>query len=52
MLLAWVPSVLAASKDAIRPTNAKRADVRKILNAAAQHFEALANLWEKIHGNA
>lgn len=29
-----------------------RADVRKILNAAAQHFEALANLWEKIHGNA
>lgn len=43
---------LAARKDAIHPANAKRADVRKILNAAAQHFEALENLWEKIHGNA
>jgi hypothetical protein len=43
---------LAARKDAIRPANAKRAHVRNILNAAAQHFEALANLWEKIHGNA
>ena len=43
---------LAARKDAIRPANAKKADVRKVLNVAAQHFEALANLWEKIHGNA
>ena len=43
---------LATRKDAIRPANAKKADVRKVLNAAAQHFEALVNLWEKIHGNA
>lgn len=43
---------LAFRKDAIRPANAKKADVRKVLNVAAQHFEVLENLWEKIHGNA
>ena len=35
--------------DAIRPANAKRSDVRKILNAAALHFEELAALWEAMH---
>ena len=43
---------LAYRKDAIRPANAKRSDVRKILDGAALHFEELANLWEQIHGNA
>jgi len=43
---------LAARKDAIRPQNAKRSDVRKILNAAAAHFEELGRLWESIHGKA
>ena len=43
---------LAVRKDAIRPQNAKRSDVRKILNAAVAHFEELAKLRESIHGKA
>jgi hypothetical protein len=43
---------LASRKDAIRPANAKRSDVSKILNTAALHFDELAALWEEIHGNA
>ena len=43
---------LASRKDAIRPLGAKRSDVTKILNAAARNFDALAALWEGIHGNA
>lgn len=41
---------LADRRDAIRPANAKRTDVKKILNAAAQHFDELVALWEEIHG--
>jgi len=41
---------LATRDDSIRPANAKRSDVKKILNAAARHFEALVALWEKVHG--
>jgi len=43
---------LAKRKDAVRPTSAKRSDVKKILAAAAQHFEELVALWEGIHGQA
>jgi Domain of unknown function (DUF4160) len=43
---------LADRKDAIRPANAKRSDVKKIMNAAAEHFDDLAALWEGIHGKA
>jgi hypothetical protein len=43
---------LAERKDAIRPANAKKSDVKKILTAAAQHFEELTALWEEIHGQA
>ena len=43
---------LADRVDAVRPANAKRSDVRRILNAAAAHFEELAALWEEIHGRA
>lgn len=43
---------LADRKDAIRPANAARADVKKILHSAARHFDQLATLWEKIHGEA
>src|ERR1700724_724805 len=39
---------LAKRNDAIRPANAKRRDVKKILNVAALHFEELAGLWEEI----
>jgi hypothetical protein len=42
---------LADRWDAIRPANAKRSDVRKVLDAAAAHFSELAALWEEIHGN-
>lgn len=42
---------LADRVDSIRPANARRADVRKILNIAAEHFEDLVELWERIHGN-
>jgi hypothetical protein len=38
---------LADRDDAIRPANAKRSDVRKILKAAAKHFDELTALWEK-----
>lgn len=43
---------LADRKDAIRPGNAKRAEVRKILNAAADGFDGLVALWKGIHGKA
>lgn len=32
----------------VRPGNAKRSDVRKILEAAAGHFTELVALWESI----
>jgi hypothetical protein len=41
---------LSDRKDAVRPANAKRADVRKVLNKAAEHFDELIKLWEKVHG--
>ncbi len=41
---------LAERDDAIRPANAKRSDVKKVLNAAALHFEELAALWEAMRG--
>jgi hypothetical protein len=43
---------LSRRSDVIRPTNAKRSDVKKILNIAALHFEELVELWEGIHGKA
>ena len=43
---------LAKRTDAVRPTNAKRADVKKICRVAAEHFAELAGLWEKIHGQS
>jgi len=41
--------VLAARKDCIQPGNAKRSDVRKILETAAEAFEKLATAWEEMH---
>jgi hypothetical protein len=40
---------LAIRRDCIRPGNAKRSDVRKILKSAANHFDELVSLWEKMH---
>jgi phosphopantetheine adenylyltransferase len=42
----------ADRSDAIRPPNAKRSDVKKILKSAADHFEELVELWENHHGKA
>jgi len=39
---------LAVRPDAIRPPNAKRSSVRRILNVAAEHFDQLVVLWEKM----
>jgi hypothetical protein len=41
---------LAKRDDAVKPANAKRSDVRKILKMAARHFEQLAALWETVRG--
>jgi hypothetical protein len=41
---------IASRKDAIRPPNAKRSDVKKIMQAAAMHGEELVALWEQVHG--
>ena len=43
---------LADRRDSIRPANAKRSDVKKILAAAALYFDELLSLWEEIHGKA
>jgi len=40
---------LAGRPDCIRPGNAKRRDVRKILKSAAEHFDELVLLWERMH---
>ena len=40
---------LADRPDAIRPGNAKRSSVRRVLNAAAEHFDDLAAAWERMH---
>jgi hypothetical protein len=37
--------------DAIQPPNAKRSDVKKILQVAAEHAEDLIKLWEAVHGS-
>lgn len=41
---------LAARRDAVRPRDAGKADIRHVLLTAAKHFEELAALWEKLHG--
>jgi Domain of unknown function (DUF4160) len=34
---------------AIKPGNAKKSEVKRALRMAALHFEALAELWERVH---
>lgn len=40
---------LADRSDAIRPGNAKRSSVRRVLNSAAEHFDVLVSMWERMH---
>ena len=42
----------SARRDAVRPGNAKRSDMRRILDAAAAHAVELNELWEAMHGQA
>lgn len=41
---------LADRRDVIRPGNAKYSSVRRVLNTAAEHFDELVALWERMHG--
>lgn len=38
-------------RDAVKPANAKRSDVRRILKVAEDHAAELWQLWETTHGN-
>lgn len=50
-LLPGPPRSVAKAKrrDAIRPGNAKRNDVKYVLQVAAAHFDELVTLWEEAH---
>lgn len=37
---------------AIRPKDAKKSDVRKVLQSAVDHSDQLKTLWEKVHGKS
>ena len=39
--------LLANPKDAVRPKNASRTDIRRVLTVAALYFDELIALWEK-----
>jgi hypothetical protein len=41
---------LANRRDRLKPPNAKRNDVRRVLRAAKLHEGELRKLWEKTHG--
>lgn len=40
---------LANRVDRIRPVNAKRSDVKRVLSAAQEHFDELVLAWEEMH---
>ena len=37
--------------DSVEPANAKKSDIRRILEVAAAHAAELRQLWEKTHGS-
>jgi len=39
-------------RDAVQPGNAKRSDVKRVLDTATRHAAELKELWEKTHGAA
>jgi hypothetical protein len=41
--------MLADRLDSIRPGNAKRSDVKRILSTARENVHALEMLWERMH---
>ncbi len=48
-LLAGRAVALSNRDDCIRPANAKRSDVTKILAAARDNYDVLVEAWEKMH---
>ena len=40
---------LANRDDCIKPANAKRSDVNKILSTPSEHFDTLVAAWERMH---
>jgi hypothetical protein len=40
---------IADRDDAIRPGDAKRNQIRRIVDVASQHFDDLSELWEEAH---
>jgi hypothetical protein len=40
---------IADREDAIRPGDAKKNQIRRIINVANQHFDDLSELWEEAH---
>jgi hypothetical protein len=40
---------LAGRRDAVRPGNASRSDVKHVLQVAETRFDELADLWEDAH---
>jgi hypothetical protein len=44
--------IQSGRNDAVRPIDAKRSDVRRILSMAALHATELHDIWEKVHGSA
>lgn len=40
----------ADRSDAVRPGNARRSDVKRVLLVATAHFDELVQLWEEAHG--
>lgn len=40
---------LAERGDSVRPGNAKKSDVKKVLKSAAENFTELVKLWDKMH---
>jgi hypothetical protein len=36
--------------NSVKPPNAKKSDVNRIVDAAVEHYPELISLWESIHG--
>jgi len=43
-------AIIARRSRPINPPNAKRSDVKKVLQTASKHAELLMKLWEETHG--
>jgi hypothetical protein len=51
-LLSGGKVIQSGRNDAVRPVDAKRSEVRRILSIAALHAAELHGIWEKVHGSA